>query len=68
MASVGLSSDDIAPYLIDGVAIACKNSPTSVTILGEKSKIDLIVKKIREELPDIFCKRLGLGVAYHSRE
>ncbi|PWY71104.1 putative polyketide synthase [Aspergillus sclerotioniger CBS 115572] len=66
MASVGLSSDDVAPYLIDGVVIACKNSPTSVTLSGETSKIDLIVKMIRDELPDTFCKRLGLGVAYHS--
>ncbi|PYI03858.1 putative polyketide synthase [Aspergillus sclerotiicarbonarius CBS 121057] len=66
MASVGLSSDDIAPYLVDGVVIACKNSPKSVTLSGQTSKIDLIVERIRDELPDVFCKKLGLGIAYHS--
>ncbi|KAE8333423.1 putative polyketide synthase [Aspergillus sergii] len=66
MASIGLGTEEVSPYLVDGVVIACKNSPQSVTISGEESKIDQIVRHIRNDRPDTFCKKLQLGVAYHS--
>ncbi|KAB8271955.1 putative polyketide synthase [Aspergillus minisclerotigenes] len=66
MASIGLGSEEVSPYLVDGVVIACKNSPQSVTISGEESKIDQIVRHIRKDRPETFCKKLQLGVAYHS--
>ncbi|KAE8422418.1 putative polyketide synthase [Aspergillus pseudocaelatus] len=66
MASIGLGSENVSPYLVDGVVIACKNSPQSVTISGEESKIDHIVRHIRNDHPDMFCRKLQLGMAYHS--
>ncbi|PYH97832.1 putative polyketide synthase [Aspergillus ellipticus CBS 707.79] len=66
MASIGLSTEDVAQYLLDGVVIACKNSPKSVTLSGERGQIDLIVERIKAELPDTFCRKLDLDVAYHS--
>lgn len=68
MASIGLSSEEVTSYLEDGVVIACRNSPQSVTLSGETSKIDIIVERIRNDIPDIFCRKLGLKIAYHSRE
>ncbi|KAE8143385.1 putative polyketide synthase [Aspergillus pseudotamarii] len=66
MASIGLGSEEVSPYLVDGVVIACKNSPQSVTISGEESKIDHMVRHIRNDHPDTFCRKLQLGMAYHS--
>ncbi|KAJ5762471.1 polyketide synthase [Penicillium nucicola] len=68
MASIGLSSEDVAPYLIEGVSIACQNSSQNVTISGDKQSIDEVVKTIKARLPDVFCKRLRLNIAYHSRK
>lgn len=68
MASIGLSSDEVNLYLEDGVVIACRDSPQGVTLSGEKSKIDIEVEKVRNDLSDIFCRNLGLKIANHSRE
>ncbi|GLB18981.1 putative PKS/NRPS-like protein biosynthetic cluster [Aspergillus tubingensis] len=68
MASIGLSSEEVTSYLEDGVVIACRNSPQSVTLSGETSKIDIIVERIRNDIPDIFCRKLGLKIAYHSQQ
>ncbi|PLN85920.1 putative polyketide synthase [Aspergillus taichungensis] len=66
MASIGLSRDDIEPYIVDGVVIACQNGPRSVTISGDKEKINHVVEEIKRCLPDVFCRRLRLNIAYHS--
>ncbi|KNG88285.1 hypothetical protein ANOM_002507 [Aspergillus nomiae NRRL 13137] len=66
MASIGLGSDEVSPYLVDGVVIACKNSPQSVTISGEQGQIDQMVRNIQNDLPDTFCRKLQLDMAYHS--
>lgn len=67
MASVGLSSKDVAPFLVDGVVVACHNSPRSVTLSGDRDRIDHVVEQIKAQLPDVFCRRLRVNVAYHSR-
>lgn len=67
MASIGLSRDDVQPYIVDGVVIACQNGPRSVTISGDKEKINHVVEEIKRCLPDVFCRRLRLNIAYHSR-
>ncbi|RAH68387.1 putative polyketide synthase [Aspergillus aculeatinus CBS 121060] len=66
MAAVGMGRDQVRPYLIEGVEIACDNSPQSVTVAGPSAKIDQFAATLREIAPDTFCRRLRLNVAYHS--
>ncbi|KAI0860401.1 hypothetical protein F4860DRAFT_479113 [Xylaria cubensis] len=66
MAAVGLGRDDIQRYLIDGVVLACENSDVNSTLSGDEATVDLVLRKINEDLPDIFCKRLKVNKAYHS--
>ncbi|KAF2266737.1 hypothetical protein CC78DRAFT_595404 [Lojkania enalia] len=72
MMSVGLSPDGIAPYLHElgtrfgtcRVSIGCINSPTSVTLSGETSQIDVLRVMIQEH--NEFARVLKVPVAYHS--
>ncbi|KAL4997452.1 hypothetical protein BDV10DRAFT_186245 [Aspergillus recurvatus] len=66
MAAVGLSRDQVTPYLGDGVAIACENSPQSVTLSGDSAAVDKVVDAIARDHPDILCRRLRVSTAYHS--
>lgn len=68
MASVGLSPEEVLPFLIDGVVVACENSPRNVTISGPKYKLAEVVNNITSALPGTFCRRLRVQVAYHSRK
>jgi acyl transferase domain-containing protein len=68
MAAIGLGWEKVIPYLVDGVVIACENSPQSVTLSGDAEKIDEVLGKLRAEQPDAFCRRLRVEMAYHSRE
>lgn len=67
MAAVGLGRDAVKPYLVDGVVVACENSPSSITISGDKDKVDQVAKIIEQENPDIQVRRLRVDKAYHSR-
>ncbi|WP_444997695.1 amino acid adenylation domain-containing protein [Aliikangiella sp. IMCC44359] len=53
----------IAPYG-DQVAIAAINSPTAMTLAGEKSALEEVAKVLEEQ--EIFCKFLTVSVPYHS--
>ncbi|GLA46024.1 putative PKS/NRPS-like protein biosynthetic cluster [Aspergillus niger] len=66
MAAVGLSAEDVQPYLQDGVVIACHNSPCSVTLSGDPPAMDTVVNRIKSEFPDVLCRRLKVSIAYHS--
>ncbi|KFZ23643.1 hypothetical protein V502_01879 [Pseudogymnoascus sp. VKM F-4520 (FW-2644)] len=66
MISVGLGRDDIDPYISDGIAIACENSPTSVTLSGNPEKVDEIVESLQADRPEVFLRQLPVTVAYHS--
>ncbi|OJZ83134.1 hypothetical protein ASPFODRAFT_142034 [Aspergillus luchuensis CBS 106.47] len=66
MASVGLSPEEVLPFLIDGVVVACENSPRNVTISGPKEKLTEVINTITAALPGTFCRRLRVQVAYHS--
>lgn len=68
MAAVGLSPEDVKPYLQDGVVVACHNSPSSVTLSGDPLVMDIVVNQIKSELPDVLCRRLKVSIAYHSRK
>lgn len=78
MMAVGGSKEEIQP-LIDQVnstpellqsgyqiRIACYNSPSSFTISGDSTGIELLEQVIRDEKPDTFNRRLQVDVAYHS--
>lgn len=67
MAAVGLGPKEASRYLVDGVVVACENSPTSVTISGDKDKVLEVVSKIKSECPDTLARLLKVDMAYHSR-
>ncbi|KAJ5380904.1 uncharacterized protein N7496_003332 [Penicillium cataractarum] len=66
MAAVGLAATTASKYLIGNVALACDNSPQSVTLSGTSSALDEVLEKIQAVDPETFCKRLKVSVAYHS--
>ena len=70
--AVGLAADKAQSY-IDGVTtvlgecrltVACVNSPTSVTVSGEEAHIDHLKGLL--DADKVFCRKLRVGVAYHS--
>ncbi|KAL9043673.1 MAG: hypothetical protein Q9214_003146 [Letrouitia sp. 1 TL-2023] len=67
MAAIGLGRNDVFEYLVPGLAIACENSPQSVTISGDIGAIDELIEKLRKERPDILARKLQVDMAYHSR-
>jgi acyl transferase domain-containing protein len=74
MIAVGLSSDDVAPYLEDikaehedaRINVACVNSPKSVTVSGDEVLIDILKNRLDEA--EVFSRKLKVGVAYHSAQ
>lgn len=68
MAAVGMSPADLEPFLIDGVVVACENSPQSTTISGDVEQVERVLNDIAQKQPDIFIRKLRVKVAYHSRK
>lgn len=68
MTAVGMNRNMITPYLVKGVVIACENSPGSVTLSGDKEKLNDISCKISAEMPEVFVRHLKVDMAYHSRK
>ncbi|KAJ5566490.1 hypothetical protein N7535_008128 [Penicillium sp. DV-2018c] len=66
MVAVGLSPDEVTPYLTPGVVVACHNSPNSVTLSGHNNSVDRVIQNIKAESPDTLCRRLPVRIAYHS--
>lgn len=66
MLAVGMSRMAATPYLIEGVVVACENSPDSITLSGDKEQIDKIAKNIVDKQPEVFVRHLKVRVAYHS--
>ncbi|KAH6689849.1 KR domain-containing protein [Plectosphaerella plurivora] len=66
MAAVGLGSQHVAPFLTDGVVVACENSPSSTTISGDGPAVLAVVAAIKEAQPDTFARALKVDMAYHS--
>ncbi|KAK9420624.1 hypothetical protein SUNI508_00715 [Seiridium unicorne] len=71
MLAVGLGASKIQEYIdflppdvAERIAIACENSPGSVTLSGSEDDI-FAVKKIMDEF-GIFARQLKTGKAYHS--
>jgi zearalenone synthase (highly reducing iterative type I polyketide synthase) len=68
MISVGAGADVVRSYLDSyppgQMDIACYNSPTSVTVSGDKSSIrDLLLRLMNDR---VFAKELAVDSAYHS--
>jgi acyl transferase domain-containing protein len=68
MAAVGMGRQAVMPYLVDGVLIACENSPNSVTLSGDEDALGQVLEHIKHSLADVFVRRLKVEMAYHSRE
>ena len=66
MAAVGLGWEEAQRYLVPGVVTACDNSPSSVTLSGDKDKLDVVVATIKERHPNIPINILKVEKAYHS--
>lgn len=66
MVAVGLNRDDVARFLDNSIAVACENSPQSVTLSGDKEGIERAIQKIKADLPDVLCRRLRVNIGYHS--
>lgn len=72
MMSVNLSKDKVEDYLsrIKGpqeaprVEIGCVNSPSNVTLTGDKAPIDLLESVFNKD--SVSCRRLRVNIAYHS--
>ena len=68
MAAIGLGMNETANLLDDGVVAACENDPSNTTISGASDKVEKILKDIRKEMPNVFCRELKVDKAYHSRK
>ncbi len=66
MAAVGLGREDVSPYLIPGVVIACDNSQCSVTLSGDTDVMEQVIKKLQADRPSAFARFLRVGKAFHS--
>ncbi|KAL8728458.1 MAG: hypothetical protein Q9181_005336 [Wetmoreana brouardii] len=68
MLAVGMGRGAVTPYLIEGVVVACENSPDSVTLSGDKKQINKVAVAIADKQPEMFMRYLKVGTAYHSRQ
>lgn len=67
MAAVGIGRAEAALYLEKGVVIACDNSPSSVTLSGDREVLETVIEGIRRDDEKLFVRLLKTdGMAYHS--
>ncbi|KAL2849620.1 hypothetical protein BJX68DRAFT_275890 [Aspergillus pseudodeflectus] len=68
MIAVGLGEEETEQYIArvskGAIAVACVNSPSSVTVSGDVSGIDELQELLRQDA--VFERKLKVGVAYHS--
>lgn len=68
MVAVGMTREKLSPILSDlrngKAVVACSNSPSSITVSGDKSALDELQQVLREQ--GVYNRRLVVGVAYHS--
>lgn len=56
MAAVGLGAKAVAKYLQSGVLIGCENSPSSVTLTGDRVILEIVIENILKDQPEIFAR------------
>lgn len=66
MAALGLSWDDARPLLVDGVVVACENSPSNITISGDREKLREVLEAVKQHDASTFARELKVDKAYHS--
>lgn len=66
MAAVSLSWEEVSSFLNSKVAVACENSPKSVTLSGDAAEVEAVVSRIKEAHPDVMARLLKVEKAYHS--
>ncbi|KAI8179922.1 Highly reducing polyketide synthase FUM1 [Colletotrichum sp. SAR 10_66] len=66
MAAIGLGRDQVTPFLVTGVTIACENSNSSVTLSGDVEPLEGVCHAIKEAKPDALVRLLKVDKAYHS--
>ena len=74
MISVGLSEDQISPYMEEfvaqaefgtcGITVACINSHKNVTLSGDRAQIHALKHRLDQER--VFASILSVEIAYHS--
>ncbi|KAI1329177.1 hypothetical protein F5Y16DRAFT_114131 [Xylariaceae sp. FL0255] len=66
MVAVGLGENEVAQYLEgrDGLVAACINSPSSVTVSGDRKEIQEMEDALQKD--QVFYRRLKVDTAYHS--
>lgn len=67
MIVAGMSAEEATKYLelSNSVQVACINSPTLVTLSGDRTGINMIADDLKEN--SVFHKVLDIPVAYHSQ-
>ena len=68
MAAVGMTKDEVHPHIIDGVRVACENSPNNVTLSGDPDAVQQTLHAIKAADSEVFSQALRVNVAYHSRQ
>ncbi|OHF03980.1 polyketide synthase [Colletotrichum orchidophilum] len=66
MAAIGLGRDQVTPFLMTGVSIACENSNSSVTLSGDTNVLGMVCEAIRSAHPQALVRLLKVDTAYHS--
>ncbi|KAI1131714.1 putative polyketide synthase [Nemania abortiva] len=66
MAAIGLGREEVLPYLLPGVIVACENSQCSVTLSGDSDKVLEVIETIRAKQPATFTRLLKVEKAFHS--
>ncbi|KAB8228301.1 type I polyketide synthase [Aspergillus alliaceus] len=66
MAAIGLGRDDVLPYMVPGVDIACENSHSSITLSGDTDQVNKVLETIRAERPGVLARLLLVEKAFHS--
>lgn len=68
MTAVALGWKKVLKYLqgFDGASIACRNGPGNTVISGQTEDIDLVAWRIKQDFPEVFCRKLRVSVPYHS--
>ncbi|KAI0803710.1 hypothetical protein GGR55DRAFT_691540 [Xylaria sp. FL0064] len=66
MVAVGLGEKEVAGYLEgrEGLIAVCINSPSSLTVSGDKEEIEELEGALRQD--QVFYRRLQVDTAYHS--
>lgn len=68
MAAIGLGREQVSPFLVPGVVIACDNSQSSVTLAGDTEAVERVMGTLKAEQPGVFARLLRVEKAFHSRK